>query len=122
MGCGPTTDSAQIYNDQGLAKVKVEKYEEAIAYFDTAVESKPDFAEAYYNRGNAKVKLMEYKIANDDYRKVIRLDFAGKMSKLLLDARTDFETALKLAEQAGDTQLKAKIKKKLRSLETSPNR
>lgn len=114
LGCGPTIDYAKIFNDLGIEKVKIKQYEEAIAYFDTAVESQPDFAEAYYNRGNAKVKLAEFKMANDDYHEVIKLDFSGKMVKLYLDAKTDFETALKLAEQAGDTHLKAKIELKLR--------
>lgn len=112
FGCGPTTDYAKIYNDLGLAKVKIEQYEEAIAYFDTAVENKSDFAEVYYNRGNARVKMAEYKMAGD-YREVKELSFSGEMLKLYLDAKTDFETALKFAEQAGDMQLKAKIEAKL---------
>lgn len=112
LGCGPTIDSAKIYNSQGLAKVEMGQYEDAIADFDTAVQKKPDFAEAYYNRGYARAKLLEYKIANDYYDVVT-------ITKLTSYAAKDFETALELAEQTGDTQLKRIVMTYLNSLKTS---
>ncbi|RKU16679.1 hypothetical protein C6501_05335 [Candidatus Poribacteria bacterium] len=121
LGCGSTTNSAKIYNDLGLAKVEMEQYEDAIADFDSAIEGKPDFAEAYYNRGKARIKLVEYKIATDPYGKIIQFKTIGELFELYyLPANKDFKKALKLAEQAGDTQLKAKIEAKLRSYREHP--
>ena len=55
-----------------------------------SVSSQINYASAYNNRGNAKRKLGQHRAA-----------------------KRDFQTALKLAEQAGDESSKAKIMKAL---------
>ena len=47
--------------------------EKAIAYYDKAIEFKPDFHEAWYNRGVALNKLERYTEAIASYDKVIEI-------------------------------------------------
>ena len=65
----------------------------AIVDYDEAIRLKPDYAGAYYNRGNAKKEL-------------------GQIQEAILDLKT----ALELAEQIGNTNLKAHIKRALKYL------
>ena len=99
----------------------MKQYEEAIAYFDSAVERNPDFAEAYFNRGMGRVKLMEYKMATDPYGDIVRLETIGELFKLYyLPAIKDFEQALKLAKQSDDTQFILRIEAQLRTYRKQP--
>ena len=66
----------------------------AIADFDKAIHLEPGFADAYSNRGITKALLNR-----------------------MPEAKQDLRTALRLAEQAGNQQLKAAIEKVIRSLE-----
>jgi tetratricopeptide (TPR) repeat protein len=52
----------------------LEKYEEAIAYFDKAIELDPNFAEVWVNRGTAKGNLKRHKEAITDFDKAIELN------------------------------------------------
>ena len=83
--------SAEAYFTWGNEKSKSGNYKGAIADYNAAIQLKPDFARAYYNRGEAKDKL-------------------GWLS----DAKSDHQTAGKLAEQVGDASLKVAIEQKLR--------
>jgi len=56
--------------DAGEAK----EYENAIIYYNKAIQLKPDYADAYYNRGNAKYDLKDYTGAIADYNKAIQLN------------------------------------------------
>lgn len=63
------------YNNLGFfLKLEQGKYQEAIDYFNKAIEIKPDFAYAYSNRGYAKLMLGNTKEAFKDIRKGIDLD------------------------------------------------
>ena len=70
-----------------LRSTDLGQYLAAISDYDTAIRLKPDYAKAYYNRGTTKTLL-------------------NRTS----EAKQDLQTALKLAEQAGDEDLKVKIK------------
>ena len=87
------SDHANIYFDQGNAKVNVGLYKHAIVDFNVAIRLKPNYADAYYTRGLAKEKLRQTS-----------------------EAKQDLQTALKLATHAGDVQLKKQIKILLRKL------
>ncbi|MDI9314235.1 MAG: tetratricopeptide repeat protein [Hydrotalea sp.] len=66
--------SVDEYNNHGIAKAKLGKYNEAIKDFDKAIELNPQHAEAYYNRGNAKIDLGQYDSAIKDYNEAIKLN------------------------------------------------
>ena len=121
-------DDAFAYNNRGNAKYELKQYFAAISDYDMAIHLEPDDADAYYNRGNAKQSLKQYAAAIVDYTQAIRLkpDYAlayyfRGVAKVLLgrtwEGKQDLRTALRLAVQAGDTDLKAAIEKVLRLLE-----
>ena len=89
-----STVSAETYFRRGYMKYESGDYQGVIAAFDSAIRLKPDYAEAYYNRGLAKAKL------NRTWK-----------------AKRDLQTALRLAEKAGNTRLKAYIQETLHLLE-----
>ena len=82
--------SAEAYFIAGNEKNKSGDYKGAIADYTAAIRLKPDFARAYYNRGEMKDKLNQK-----------------------LEATTDLQTAVKLAEQVHDAGLKVTIERKL---------
>ena len=70
------------------------RYESAISDFDSVLQIKPDFAGIYFYRGKAKKALDK-----------------------TLEAKQDFQTALQLAEQSGDQNLKETIEQYIQELE-----
>ena len=121
-------DYADAYNNRGATKRKLSQHFAAISDYNKATQLKPDYADAYFNRGNAKLDLRQHFAAISDYDKAIQLKpdhtrayvNRGAVKTLLnrtWEAKQDLQTALKLAEQAGDEDLKAKIKDALRLLE-----
>ena len=65
---------ACIYFAIGYAKeIGLENYDNAIEYYNKAIELKPDYVYAYNNRGNAKYSLGKFQDAIEDYNKVIEL-------------------------------------------------
>src|SRR5215475_11999211 len=75
---------ANTYNEQGLALMASEKFEEAVVAFSQAIKIKPDYAAAHYNLGDAYFELEEVKKAADAYKRAIRYkpDFALAYNKL----------------------------------------
>ena len=49
--------TAETYNNRGIAKVSLQDYSGAISDYNKAIEINPNDAEAYNNRGIAKIKL-----------------------------------------------------------------
>ena len=113
-------DYALAYVGRGMAKSRLNQYVAAIADFDAAIRLKSDYAFAYICRGDAKHDLGQHFAAIIDFDAAIRLDpddaFAYvcrgvskyKRSRTR-EAKQDFQMAWKLAEQAGDEDLKAHI-------------
>ena len=120
-------DYALAYVDRGMAKARLNQYVAAIADFDIAIQLKSDYAFIYICRGNAKHDLGQHVAAIADFDTAIRLNpddaFAYvcrgvskyKRSRTW-EAKQDFQIARKLAEQAGDEDLKAHIKATVESL------
>jgi tetratricopeptide (TPR) repeat protein len=50
-------NQAGVYQERGLILTESERYQEAIASFDKALEIRPDWAEIWYNRGLALLEL-----------------------------------------------------------------
>lgn len=88
--------AAYAFFSMGYLLWQGNKKEESVSAYDKVITLEPDFAEAYVNRGMAKIKLK-------------RID----------DAKSDFQTALKLAEQQGQEELKAFIEEQLQELNNS---
>ena len=65
---------ADAYNNRGIAKHKLQQYDEAIKDYDKAISLDPNYAHAYFGRGVAKHKLQQYDEAIKDYDKAISLD------------------------------------------------
>ncbi len=98
---------------------------EAISAYDMVLRLKPDFAEAYYNRGTAKTFIAEYAAAIADFDETICLKpefveayYNRGLTKSTLNqpkaAEHDLRTALKLAKQQGQDNIKVNIKQRLR--------
>ncbi len=62
----------EAYFYRGCAKVNAQKYEEAIADFEKAVELKPDYADAYFNMGRAYYLLNNEDKACENYKLAAR--------------------------------------------------
>ena len=112
--CSPT------YGMRGLAKYMLGQYDAAIVDFNTTVQLKPDGESGYFCRGLAKVQIGQYDAAIIDFDNAIRLkpDYAvayynlgNARAKLghTWQAERSWRTALKLATQAGNVELKNKI-------------
>ncbi|WP_297247149.1 tetratricopeptide repeat protein [uncultured Brachyspira sp.] len=59
-------DRANIFSLEG-------KYEEAIVYYNKAIELDPNYTDAYNGRGKAKNDLGKYEDSIKDFNKVIEL-------------------------------------------------
>ncbi len=60
--------------DQGLALLRADRWDDAVAEFDRALAVKPDFASVYANRGIALQKAGRPAAAAESYRQALRLE------------------------------------------------
>ena len=113
-------DYAEAYNNRGGVKSNLGQYNAAINDYNTAIRLKPDLPEAYNNRGLVKAKLKQYTAAIEDFDVAIlqKSDYAAAyqnrgVAKYALgrtqEAKQDLQSALKLAEKAGDVRAKVHI-------------
>ena len=120
-------DDAIAYNDRGNAKHHLGQYSAAIQDFDMAIQLEPDDTEAYYNRGLTKGKLGQHFAAIQDFDMAIQLEpddaiayLNRGISKALLKrtwaAKEDLRKAWRLADQAGNEDLKTEVEKVLQIL------
>ncbi len=120
-------DDAYAYLWRGDAKAALGRHFSAIADYDAAIRIEPDDAYAYVSRGIAKAKLGQHFSAIADYDAAIRIkpDYAiayynRAVSKVRLnreaEAKQDLYTARRLAEKAGDADVKATVDKALNIL------
>jgi tetratricopeptide (TPR) repeat protein len=71
--------NALAYGNRGNALLGVKRFEEAIASYDRAIATKPDYAEAYYGRGTALLGLEHFDdaVASYDSAIVLKPDYAA---------------------------------------------
>ncbi|MYK20125.1 FRG domain-containing protein [Candidatus Poribacteria bacterium] len=111
-----TGRSAHEYRELAHERFNIDKYDEAIAYYDRAIDQDPDYAETYYERAQAKHYQEQYASAISDFDKFISLNpnyveayyYRAEAKFGLGDsdgAREDLETALPLAEESRDSSL-----------------
>lgn len=65
---------AGIYNNRGAAMIELGRKEEAIKYFDRAIEIEPENATSYINRAIAKKELGMDSEASEDFSKGLELE------------------------------------------------
>lgn len=91
-------DNAETYNQQGLALMAAEKFEEAAKVFKEAIKLKPDFVDANYHLGDTYFELGEVKKAIEAYKQAIRYkpDFALAYNQLgtAYRAASDYKKAI----------------------------
>ncbi|MYC78419.1 tetratricopeptide repeat protein [Candidatus Poribacteria bacterium] len=68
---------AAVYASQGISKIRANRYAEAIANFDKAIELNLEKADAYYNRGLAKFRLGDLASTQGNTEKARQLYEAG---------------------------------------------
>ena len=76
-------DNAAAYYNKGIALRNLEKYDEAIACYDKAIELEPDNAAAYYNKGIALQKHGNLDEAIEAYDEALKLDPSNEEAKKL---------------------------------------
>ncbi|BAY81593.1 TPR repeat-containing protein [Calothrix parasitica NIES-267] len=112
----PDQQKALNYLRQGFTIFKQKNYPEAIKAFDEVIKIQPNNQYAYLGRGASYVLLQQYKQGKTDLDKSIQLDnsvsyahfFRGIANSALGNkdnAITDLETAAKLFDRDGDTEL-----------------
>ncbi|WP_291637376.1 tetratricopeptide repeat protein, partial [Clostridium sp.] len=83
---------------------KLQRFEEAIIYFDIAIKMKNDYSEAYFGKGIALVLMLKYDEAEACYDKVIELTpkdsqiYSNKA--LLLLKKKMYNEALELCDKS----------------------
>jgi len=71
---GEWLDSAEGLYWTGLTLLWAEKYEEALPYFEEAVQKDPDYADAYFQIGYCNGKLGRHDEAIEAYKQAIRIE------------------------------------------------
>jgi tetratricopeptide (TPR) repeat protein len=70
----PDFDYAPIFNNRGLARHDLNRYEPAIVDFSKAIELRAEYDDAYCNRGLSHYRLAKYEEALTDYKKAISIN------------------------------------------------
>jgi tetratricopeptide (TPR) repeat protein len=76
IGCAITAcdKTKEAYIKQGVANVKLKKYNQAIEDFSQAIKLDPNNAEYYYKRGVTYGNLNQHQKAIEDFNEAIRLN------------------------------------------------
>jgi tetratricopeptide (TPR) repeat protein len=118
-----------VYIFRGYTKHELKQYRAAIKDYDKAFKLDPKGADVYVVRGAAKAELKQYDAAIKDYDKAIELNpkeayayiCRGDVKAISLNqpaaVAQDYQTALRLAKQANNKALEAKILEALELLQ-----
>ena len=69
---GRDVQTAEVFNDLGVAQFQLQRPDEAIASFNRALEIKPAYTEALFNRALAKESAGRYSEAKGDWEQFIK--------------------------------------------------
>ena len=89
----PFNDEAMLLVGQLL--ITQERLDEAITFFDEAIDLKPDFGKAYAERGRAKNLKGDKEGAFEDLKKSIELNPEGDEAQKLEGQHTNFNDMYK---------------------------
>jgi tetratricopeptide (TPR) repeat protein len=81
--------NTHIYNAIGEVDMKLEKYDEAILYFDSALHASPKDPDILVNRAKAYEKKLDTAAAIADYQRALRVDRQHGVAKHNLDLITN---------------------------------
>lgn len=74
---------ARFYNLKGTLRADEGKFEEAIEYYDKAIELNPFFYSAFFNRGTIKADMGNYEGAKNDFDEARELELNYFKSKAI---------------------------------------
>ena len=77
-------NTMEYHYKHGLVLFKINKYEEGIKAFDTAIALDPGNSDSYINRGKGFMELKQYEAARRDFEKAVNLDHRDTTSYLYL--------------------------------------
>jgi tetratricopeptide (TPR) repeat protein len=98
----------EAYNERGLLRYKLKKYQSAIYDFNKAIENERKYAEAYYNKAKAQFELKKFTDTIESYSFAIQYNCNNKASAFndrgvakcrirdYQDAINDFSEAIKI--------------------------
>ena len=93
LDLNPFNEDACILSGQLLIEQK--KYDEAIAFFDEAIETYPSFATAYSERGRAKNLIGDKTGAFEDLKKSLELNPEGEEAQKMNGQHSNFDDMYK---------------------------
>jgi Tfp pilus assembly protein PilF len=67
-------NTAEAYNNRGLAYYDLKQYQKAIKDYDRAIKQDPGYVAAFNNRGNSYYELAEYQLALTDFNQSLQLE------------------------------------------------
>ncbi len=73
LSCGPNPEKSRLYLDKGIDYLFASQFDEAIGFFDKAIECDETNFEAYYYRGCAYSNNFRNDMALKDWNKAIEL-------------------------------------------------
>ena len=73
-GNSPHPGHSRLYLERAAARSTLNRYEEALADYDRAIQFDPDNAAAYLGRCHAKSELDRHEEAISDYDQALHLD------------------------------------------------
>ena len=71
-------DYYEAYNNLGLLNLNLRNIKDTLLNFNKAIELNNNYIDAYKNRASTYELIKKYKLANDDYRKLISIDQKNK--------------------------------------------
>lgn len=67
-------NTVEYHYKRGLVLFKINKYEEGVREFDTAIDMDPGMSDSYLNRGKGLMELKSYEAARKDFEQAVNLD------------------------------------------------
>ncbi len=67
-------NTVEYHYKRGLVLFKINKYEEGVREFDTAIRMDPEMADSYINRGKGLLELKQYEAARRDFEQAVNLE------------------------------------------------
>lgn len=96
------SDIHSVQFAMGLIRALQNRHEEAIGYFDKAIEIYPYFVEAWFNKGASHEKLLEFEEVIKAFQKVVEFgdpneDFVREVSGILKELENNIRRSMGLS-------------------------
>ena len=77
-------NTVEYHYKRGLVLFKINKYEEGVREFDTAIDMDPGMSDSYLNRGKGLMELKRFEAARKDFEQAVNLDHRDTTTYLYL--------------------------------------